>query len=307
MIVNIDKKEVKLPDFLIVGAAKSGTTTLYYYLKQYTEIFLPPIKEPRFFSFVNNPPNYSYPGPYEVTWKLEDYIDLFKGSKINQLIGEASPSYLYTHERAIKNMKDVYGDDYKKLKIVIILRNPIERAYSQFMMNKRNYTEPFDFEQAFLQETIATRLNNNWNIFFDYISAGLYFSQVKAYLNEFSNVKILFYDDLVENQAQLIKELCEFLNVDFRDDLGVGRYNVSGAPRVDYINKLISEPSRLKNFVKKVLPRDIRQEIRNITSKINLKPVEMSMQQRKYLSSIFKEDVHNLSKLFNKDLSKWLV
>lgn len=308
MIIHYERKEVKLPDFLIVGAQKSGTTSLHHYLKQYSQIFMSPIKEPFFFSFVNNPPNYSDPGSlFEVIYRLEDYINLFKDSETNELIGESSTSYLYMYEETIKNIKIIYGEDYNKLKIIIILRNPVERAYSQFVMYKRDYLEPSDFKHAFSLETIDARLNNNWNIFFDYISVGLYFSQVKAYLNDFPKVKILFYDDLVKNHAKVMKDLCDFLKIDYRDDLRLDRHNRSGVPRVDYINKLLNRPSQLKDFIKGFLPGNVRQKIRNKISEINLKPVEMSKQQRKYLSSIYREDINNLSKLLKKDLSKWLV
>ena len=121
MLIQTGSKEAKLPDFLIVGAARSATTSLFYYLKNYGEIYMPVRKEPWFFSYADNPPNYSSPGAYDVVYKLEDYITLFKAARSDQIIGEASPSYLFTYAAAIRNIKDVYGELYKKLKIIIIL------------------------------------------------------------------------------------------------------------------------------------------------------------------------------------------
>lgn len=307
MIVCYKEKKIKLPDFLIVGAAKSATTSLYSYLKQSSQIFMSYEKEPRFFCFVNNPPNYSDPGqPFNAIWKLEDYIDLFQDSRADQLIGEGSTYYLYLYDTTIENIKGLYGNDYKKLKIVIILRNPVERAYSQFMHNKRDYSESLDFERAFLPETIRKRLNNNWNIFYDYIGFGLYFRQVKAYLNEFPSVKILFYDNFASNQAQVMKELCEFLNVDYIEHIKLERYNRSGVPRANYINKLLHNPSQLKDLIKRFLPIEMRQKIKEKISEINMRPAEITPEQRNYLSLIYKEDISNLAKLLNKDLTPWL-
>ena len=308
MIVNYKAKEIKLPDFLIVGAAKSGTTSLYYYLRHHSDIFMSFLKEPWFFSFVNSPPNYASPEPlHGVIWKLEDYIDLFKDSKSNQLMGEASPSYLYTYERTIKDIKNIYGENYKKLKIIIILRNPVERAFSQFMMFKRENMEQLDFKHALSLETIEARLKNNWNIFYDYIGFGLYFNQVNAFANEFPSLKILFYDDLVENQTLVLKELCEFLNIDFLNDLKLNRYNKSGIPRINYLNKLITEPSWLKNVVKIISSQEFRQKIKHKIFELNLKSAHMSKMEKGYLSVIFNDDVHNLSNLLNRDLTVWLV
>jgi len=306
MIVPVDLKEVKLPDFLIVGAARSATTSLFYYLKNYDEIYMPIRKEPWFFSYVNNPPGYSSPGAYDVVHKLEDYIDLFKASRGDQIIGEASPSYLFMHDTTIRNIRDVYGKHYKKLKIIIVLRDPVERAYSHYMMHKRGYREPLDFEEAIAPETIAVRLRENWDIFYDYVSCGLYYAQVKAYLDEFPEVKVFLYDDLTGEEGKALRELCGFLGVDFRDDVKLGTYNKSGVPRVEFLNGLINRSSLIKDFLMAVIPRSVANLLRHKVYKFNMKPAKMSPKQEEYLSSAFGKDIENLSRLLNRDLSKWL-
>lgn len=172
MIVQTGSEESRLPDFLIVGAARSATTPLFYYLKNYGEIYMPARKEPWFFSYADNPPDYSSPGAYDVVSRLEDYAALFKAARPDQIIGEASPSYLFTHDTAIRNIKNVYGGLYENLRIIIILRNPAERAYSHFMLHKRGYKEPLDFEKAIEPGTIAARRRDNWDIFYDYTGCG---------------------------------------------------------------------------------------------------------------------------------------
>jgi hypothetical protein len=306
MIVQVGLKGVKLPDFLIVGAARSATTSLYYYLKNYDEIFMPVRKEPWFFSYVNNPPGYSSPGAYDVVYKLEDYIDLFKTSRSDQIIGEASPSYLFMHDTTIRNIKDVYGKPYEKLKIIIILRNPIERAYSHFMMHRRGYKEPLDFEEAIAPETIAARLRDNWDIFYDYVRCGLYYAQVKAYLDEFPETKVVLYDDLVGESSKVLRELCGFLGVDFRGDIILERLNKSGVPRLGMLNKLINGSSLFKDFLMAVIPEPVRKLMKHKVYKFNMKPLKMNTKQEEYLSSTFGKDIENLSRLLKRDLSNWL-
>ena len=117
-----------LPDCLIVGAAKSGTTALYKFLEEYDEVFCPNLKEPWFFSHMNESFKYVHPITKEdlsrqLVTNINEYCSLFNEAKDNQLILEASTSYLYTSDKVISNMKEIYGDKSKDVKIIAILRN----------------------------------------------------------------------------------------------------------------------------------------------------------------------------------------
>ncbi|HVY54828.1 MAG TPA: sulfotransferase [Thermodesulfobacteriota bacterium] len=305
MIVQIGSKEVKLPDFMIVGAARSATTSLHYYLNNYEGVSIP-LKEPWFFSYVDNPPDYSSPGAYNVISRLEDYISLYKNIPSGWIIGDASPSYLFTYDTTIRNIKDIYGELYERLKIIIVLRNPIERAYSHFMMHKRGYREPLDFGEALAPETIAGRLRGNWDIFYDYLGCGLYYAQVKAYMEEFPQVKVLLYDDLTGESGKALRELCEFLSVDFREDVILERLNKSGVPRVEFLNELINKSSLFKDLLMAVIPRAVRNRMKHKAYMLNMRPVEMSPEQKDYLYKFFVRDIENLSGLLDRDLSVWL-
>ena len=305
MDVQLGAKQVKLPDFLIVGAARCATTSLYYYLNNYESIRIP-LKEPWFFSYVNNPPGYMSPGAYEVVSDIDDYISLYKDIPSGRLIGDASPSYLFKHDTTIRNIKDIYGSLYEKLKIIIILRNPIERAYSHFMMHKRGYKEPLAFEEAIAPETITTRLRENWDVFYDYVGCGLYYTQVKAYIEEFPQVKVIIYDDLTRESGKSLRELCEFIGVDFREDVVLEKLNKSGVPRLEILNKLINGSSLFKDFLMAVIPESARKRMKHKAYVLNMKPVPISPSQKDYLCTFFARDIENLSGLLNRDLSNWL-
>ncbi|HML94947.1 MAG TPA: sulfotransferase [Thermodesulfobacteriota bacterium] len=306
MIVQTGSEESKLPDFLIVGAARSATTSLFYYLKNYDEIYMPARKEPWFFSYAGNPPDYSSPGAYDVVSKLDDYAALFKAARPDQIIGEASPSYLFTYSAVIRNIKDVYGGLYDKLRIIIILRNPAERAYSHFMLHKRGYKEPLDFRKAIEPDTITARRRDNWDIFYDYTGCGLYYEQVKAYMEEFPHVKVLLYEDLVQDPRKTLTDICEFLSVDYREDVKLERLNKSGVPKFELLNEIINKSSLLKDFLMAVIPVSVRKRMKHRAYMVNMKPVGMSEEYREYLRPFYVKDVENLSALLKRDLSVWL-
>ena len=305
MDVNLGAREVKLPDFMIVGAARCATTSLHYYLNNYEGISIP-LKEPWFFSYVNNPPGYSSPGAYDVIYEIENYLSLYKNIPSGRLIGDASPSYLFTYDRTIRNIKEIYGSLYNNLKIIIILRNPIERAYSHYMMHRRGYKEPLGFEEAIAPDTIAARHRDNWDIFYDYVGCGLYYAQVKAYIEEFPQVKVILYDDLSREPRKALRGLCEFLNVDFREDVLLEKLNKSGVPRLEVLNKLINGSSLFKDILMAVIPTPVRKRMKHKAYALNMKPVPISPSQKDYLHTFFARDIENLSGLLNRDLSSWL-
>ena len=141
---------MKLPNFLIVGAAKAGTTSLFYYLKQHPEIFMPEEKELKFFEYliIKNKLHYTGPGDNKSlkrvvkTW--DEYKNYFKKAKNFKAVGEASVSYLYYTE-TIKNIKKYLGEN---INIIIILRNPIERLISNYKYMVMRGREKEDLKKA---------------------------------------------------------------------------------------------------------------------------------------------------------------
>ena len=246
--------KTKLPNFLIVGATKSGTTSLYYYLKQHPEIYMPDNKEPRFFSFYGIPKRIFLKNIYPNSengfirdWK--SYLLLFQDSENFKAIGEASTSYLFHHERVFENL-DKFLPEWKKIKIIIMLRNPIDACFSHYSMYRMRGGESLIFEKAL--EVEKERINNKY-ITLAHSIRYFFYHQVKAYLDNFDQVKIHLFDDLKKDKIGLVKDIFKFLGVDpsFTPDMSV-KYNVSGVPKNKFIHKFLMQPNTLKNIIKPI-------------------------------------------------------
>lgn len=241
-----------LPKFLIVGAAKSGTTTLYHFLKQHPEIFMPTRKEPRFFvrelvGQLNKENPLAEKFLKGTKTKFDNYSNLFKNKKDEKTWGEASTAYLYNYKIAIPEIKRYLGSD---VKIIIILRNPINRAYSSYYHLLRVGAEKGTFEECLEKEEY--RKNNNWiQTLFMLKTAGLYYEQVKAYMDNFKNIRIYLTDDLKEDPKSLVQDMYSFLGVDssftpnldrkFNQGMITTNPIVSFILRISYRNKVLSK------------------------------------------------------------------
>ena len=304
-----DSREIKLPNFLIVGAAKCGTTSLYYYLKEHPEIYMSPVKEPKFITsnFLKFP--FAGVGDEEVEKNIvksfKDYCQLFENVKGEQAIGEASADNLYYYEKSISYIKKYLGSP----RIIIILRNPVERAYSAYLHLVRDKRESLSFEEALKKEEM--RKKQNWEFIWFYKDVGFYYRQVKAYLDSFQSVRVYLYDDLLKNTLSVIQDICEFLGVDNSFTPNVNeKYNVSLIPRSRWLHRFLTQPNLLKNAVKSFLKpvisdRQLAQLVEN-TKALNLYKPQMKEKTRKYLAKHYQNDILKLQKLIDRDLTHWL-
>ncbi|MEM7756848.1 MAG: sulfotransferase [Cyanobacteria bacterium P01_A01_bin.40] len=296
-----------MPNFLIVGAAKAGTTSLYSYLKQHPQIYMSPVKETNFFAFEGAELNFlggisqGYLADFKTN--IDDYRAQFQGVNNEIAIGEASPSYLYL-PKAVARIKYYIPE----VKIIVILRNPIERAYSHFLHHLRDRLVDYrDFEQALDAE--AQAIADNWWWDYHYIQVGLYYQQLKRYFANFKQeqIKVWLYEDLTSNPLALIQDICQFLGVErqFAPDMAA-RLNATGVPRYRTLDALIKEPNLIKT-VYQLLPAKLRQPI---TAQINqrnpLKKPPLLPHIRQHLLGLYREDILQLQQLIQRDLSGWL-
>ncbi len=302
--------EAKLPNFLLVGTAKSGTTSLYHYLKQHPEVYMSEMKEPRFFaSSIFKKLNHNDPR-YEIvlksaTFTFEDYIKLFENVRKERAIGEATVIYLYFYKIAIHEIKKYLGD----VKIIIILRNPIDRAFSAYTYLLRDKFEALSFEKCL--EIEKERIKANWSPTYFLKDLGFYYKQVKAYMENFSQVRIYLYDDLKNCTLGLIKDVYEFLEVDssFVPDMSI-RYNTSSIPRIRVLQRLFFEYKPLKKTLRPLFLNAVGKEktekLINYFKDKNSKKISLEPETRRYLVELYRDDILMLQSLIKRDLSDWL-
>lgn len=206
------EKEFKV-DFFVVGAARSGTTTLYHYLSQHPQVFLPDVKELNYFSKVssNQSQDYDLPKPgkkyhTKIIQNLEIYKELFTEAKPGQIKGDISPSYFW-HEETATSIKA----HNQEAKIVVTLRHPIERAFSHYLMAKSvGYEMNRDFEQA-----IHAPLSEYWGGGNRYLEWSDYLGPLKAYFAAFpkKQIHVMIFEQWVRDQGPALGELAKFLGL----------------------------------------------------------------------------------------------
>jgi hypothetical protein len=298
---------MKDPEFLVVGTARAGTTALNNYLHQHPGLFLPAQKEPCFFSFANEKLNYRKGKFAFVITDKSKYQKLFRNASQGQITGEISTPYLFLHEQTINNIKR-YHSDPASLKIVIILRNPVERAYSQYLWKVRDGREELSFEEALKQE--KRRMEENYSFDYFYAHRGLYFEQVKNYLENFKNVKIILFEEFRNDFEYTMASLCEFLGVDTNFEFErLGNINSSFFPKFGTIGKLITVESKIKFKMLKYIPENVKvgmKETFNRFNKSNAIPLPIPAATKIYLQNFYRDDLFQLSKLTGLELNKWV-
>ncbi|MFT5672225.1 MAG: hypothetical protein ACI9JT_000854 [Polaribacter sp.] len=285
----------KKPNFLIVGAAKAGTTSVAKYLDQHPDIFIPQDKEIRYFiSEIIKRTNPKDPILKSLLNKSvlekEEYFNLFNVKE--KVAGEASVHYLYHYKEAIPNIINNVGD----IPIIIILRNPIDRAISNWQYIDKDF---YTFEEAIKQEEF--KIENNYNSFMYYKSLGLYYHQVKAYLDSFSNVKIILFEDLKKDSNEVVNSIFKFLNVPSIGNIDtktIHNTRVNYVPRY-YFFKLIKH-YKVNQYIIKVL------KFLSLENHFYIKKEKkISDRLHSELLEYYTSDIEKLEKLINKDLTKW--
>jgi Sulfotransferase family len=292
-----------LPNFFIVGAAKSGTTALYRYLRQHPDVYLPDVKEPRFFSYdPDDRTRYAGPRAHElidsVVKDQAAYEALYEAANGERAIGDVSPAYLPS-PIAADRIRAAVPD----ARVVAVLRDPVERAYSHFLDNVGSGWEPeTDFERVL--DLREQRRRERWWRKWDYVDNGFYAAQLERYFEAFERdrIRIYLYEDLRADPLDLVTEVLRFVGVDPSAELDVsGRHNVSSVPRHRGVQRLLSAPAPVRGALRPLVPGRLRSRIR----RGNLHRPEMSPVARARLRETYREDVDRLEALIGRDLSAW--
>lgn len=295
------------PDFLIVGTARSGTTALHEHLGKHPGIFVPMQKEPCYFTFAGEDPSFK-DSRHRYTTTKQDYLQLGADCE-DRLWGESSTPYLYFFDKSIANIRQQVPG-YEAIRIIMVLRDPAERAYSQYMHNRRDLREPLSFEDAIASE--AQRMQENWHFDFFYVDKGFYFQQVQAYLQAFDKVHIILFEEFEKDPVAVVNGVLDFLELPDDVDLGmVKKKNQSGEMKHKWIKRLMSNRTNpVLNGLRRLMSRKARKQLRNyvkgLVLKHNLKKVDMDPATRKQLVELYRRDIEQLQKLIGRDLSAWL-
>lgn len=296
-----------LPNFLIIGAPKAGTTSLYRYLRQHPQVFMSPAKEPNFFAFGGDaPPDFNGPGDRDepTTLDLETYQRLFANVTNELAAGEASTVYLYSPD-APQRIHATIPD----AKLIAILRNPIDRAFSNYLHLRRSQREPLpDFGQALQAE--AERIANHWKPFWYYQAQGLYGQQLQRYLQYFERdqLGIWLFDDLKNDELGTIRDIFTFLGVDptFQPNTGERVRVTPPVPKNQWLHNLLNRPNPLKAIAKSILPQGLRAQVSAQVNQKNLTKPKPTERDRAQLIAAYRDDIEQLQTILHRDLSHWL-
>lgn len=300
--MNNTKTDV-LPNFLVIGAFKSGTNSLYHYLEAHPQVFMCPANEPSFFAFEGKKMSGGRWAEGVVT-DFEEYKKLFSGVRDEIAIGEVSPTYLVSLE-APGRIKHYVPE----AKMIAILRHPVERAYSQWQMEYRQGNEK---AEDFAEAIKVTRVGADGSVRRRFVAGSLYHQLLKKYYDIFdpSHLCVLLFDRLSDDRKGLVKKLYEFLNVDssFVPQNINTRFNEGGGiPRNRGGGFLLQKIFPALSGIKALAPQGLRERFaRGVRSRLLTKPPELTPELRAELSEFFRDDILRLQDLIQEDLSMWL-
>jgi hypothetical protein len=286
------------PNFFIVGAVKAGTTSLHAYLRQHPQVFMPTFKEPHYFaSFVEVRPEFDNFEP--VLRDSREYQALFRGSEGRKAVGEASPSYLCDSHAALRIKSAI-----PNAKIIISLRNPVERAYSHYLMEYREGRETRPFREAVHVD--QARSEKGWGVSFEYVEKGLYAEQVERYLNAFgrSNVLVILFEDFIRKTPVVMEEVARFLDVDpalYPDSAFDGVHNPFDASRGPFAQWILRR-RWLRVWSRRLIPRPLRRAFRLRFLIMKTKKPRLDEDTRRWLAELFAPDLQRLERLLGRDL-----
>jgi hypothetical protein len=299
---NFGRMPVRKPNFFIVGAPKCGTTGMFQFLRVHPDIFMPEFKEPHFFGNDMKLPS----NRRTLTW----YESLFQASGDESMIGEASPSYLYSKTAALEIKK--YCENAK---IIIMVRDPVEMLYSDYYQRLAARFEIVnDFEEAIFAtngEAARFRARVEKKLGMrqpDYLELPKLGKQAKRYLDVFDreNVHFVIYDDFKADNQKEYRRVLNFLGVDenFQPEFQV--VNPNKKIRSLLLKNFISgTPAIIKKYARKY-PLIVRAKdsIHNMNI-VQFQRPKMDPGLNRRLKAVFAQDVELLSELTGRNLNHW--
>ena len=309
------------PNFFVVGAARAGTTSLQYYLEQHPEIFVCPVKETNFFALADrsrlSASELGFPAPQDAAWVARlscraetwsEYESLFQDAGAAKAIGEVAPLYLYS-PRAPNHIRE----RVPHAKIIVMLRQPVERAFSAIVKARLSDVEDplSEFESLLHRERSDEMSGTGGDLHI--LRHGYYARQLERYFSAFGreSVSVSLFDEFERDSDAILRRMFEFLDVDpsLRIDTST-RYNKAGAVKNRLLETAIYKPRALKRMARRLLPVRVvgtlqRFQRRLIDWNVGAK-TELPAESRRELTLRFYDDeIRDLESTLDRDLSHW--
>jgi hypothetical protein len=299
---------IRWPNFFIIGAGKSGTTSLYHYVKQHPQVFMSPVKEPKYFALAGHPLDFTGPGDARIipqtTTSVEAYLDLFKDAANKPVVGEASTIYLGGPEGTAQRV----AEQVPSARIVAILRHPADRAYSAYMHLRRDGFETLESFQAAL-EAEPERVLNGYYFHWHLRSRGYYATYLQSWYECFprEQIRIYLYEDLTSSPSRLLADLFRFLGVDdsFMPDVSA-HHNQSGLPHNARFQNFLTKQHPVKEWFKLFVPEHVGHRFISMIQPTVIGTPRIPHDVRTQLTQDFREEILHLQALIDRDLSHWL-
>lgn len=283
---------MRLPNFIVGGALKAGTTSLNYYLKQHPEVYMSPMKEPRYFAYdPDDPHNADGTGLHFPVTTMTQYAALFTEATNEKAVGEVSPHYIIS-PIAPRRIKEALPD----VKLIFSLRHPVKRAYSVYWQAVRLGNENRPVEEALTEA--EHRVRN-----------GRYYALLRNWYDVFdaSQIKIILFDDLARDALATYYDVCRYLEVDdtFAPDLTIR--NKGGALKNQRLGRFYEQlkNSPLKQAVDPLVPERLRDRMNDVRNKNFEEPPPIPPAVADRLQAYYREDIEQLETFLHRDLSMW--
>jgi len=290
-----------LPTFVIIGAAKAGTTALYWYLADHPQVFMSPVKETNYFAFGlddDGRPLYGDPELHRFPIRsFAEYEALFAGSDGAIAVGEASPIYLECPQSAARIREVVPG-----ARIVCFLREPVDRAYSDYLMYLRARGRRLDPERDLTPDAHWAHPESHW------MQISRYHGALSRYYERFprEQIDVFLFDDLKTDAAACVRTVFAALGVDpgFVPDLETP-HNIGGLPASRALERVLTSRS-VRRVVEPWIPRRVSDAVRRFRTKNLKKAPPLPDQLRWELLGHFREDIGETAALIGRNLDHWL-
>jgi Sulfotransferase family len=300
-----------LPNFLMIGAPRTGSTALHYALSEHPDFFLPQVKETHFFSAAADASLQqllAVGGSYRITRSAEEYAQFFAGAESFRHRGEIDPSILARASHAIPKLRAHLGKDTKW---IVVLRQPVERAYSHYLLHTRQRSEVSPFE-AYVN-LVTPRTAHEIVALDRYFGMSFYFEGLSLFFQQFGRESclVLLYDDLKNDSHAFLQTILQFLNADCRIVPALlTDINAGGAPK-NVLTRLRAPQHPLRILVRTYLPKQVRRYVRSMLrsrepAARDYVRTSLKAETRARLMPRYRDDIFRTQDLIERDLTHWL-